>query len=76
LTDIRAIVELIAATTTTKRLTFQFAYDPDRFPTGQKITKADFKTIPMRLVDWHSEWTMASPQRENAQSNPRQRAPS
>ena len=56
LTDIRTIVELIAATTTTTGLTVAAAYDPEWYPTGEKITDRDFAAIPLRPHDWHGEW--------------------
>ena len=46
LTDIRTIVELIAATTTKTGLTVQCAYDPNWYPTGEKIS--DRTTPPSR----------------------------
>jgi len=54
LTDIRTIVELIAATTTRTGLTVQAAYDPEWYATGVKISNADYATIPHQ---WHGEWT-------------------
>ena len=56
LTDIRTIVELIAATTTKAGLTVQCAYDPNWYPTGEKISDRDYAAIPMRSHDWHGEW--------------------
>ena len=56
LTDIRTIVELISATTTRTGLTVQAAYDPGWYPTGERITDADFATIPIVPHDWHGEW--------------------
>lgn len=56
LTDIRTIVELIAATTTTTGLTVQAAYDPNWYPTGEKVSDADYKTIPLTPHQWHGEW--------------------
>jgi len=56
LTDIRTIVELISATTTRTGLTVQAAYDPGWYPTGERITDADFATIPLAPHDWHGEW--------------------
>jgi hypothetical protein len=56
LTDIRTIVELIAATKTKTGLTVQAAYDPNWYPTGEKITDADYATIPLTPHDWHGEW--------------------
>ena len=56
LTDIRTIVELIAATKTTGGLTVQAAYDPNWYPTGEKVTDTDYATIPLTPHDWHGEW--------------------
>ncbi len=66
LTDIRTIVELIAATTTQTGLTIQALYDPNWYPTGQKISDADFATIPLVPHEWHGEWNYTI-----VQSNPR-----
>ena len=56
LTDIRTIVELIGATTTTSGLTVQAAYDPNWYPTGEHISDAEYAAIPLRPHDWHGEW--------------------
>jgi transposase len=56
LTDIRTIVELIASTKTKTGLTVQCAYDPNWYPTGQKVSDRDYATIPLRSHDWHGEW--------------------
>jgi hypothetical protein len=56
LTDLRTIVELISATTTRTGLTVQAAYDPGWYPTGERITDADFATIPLTPHHWHGEW--------------------
>ena len=56
LTDIRTIVELIGATTTTTGLTVQAAYDPTWYPTGERISDVDYATIPLHPHDWHGEW--------------------
>src|SRR6266542_4475604 len=56
LTDIRTIVELIAATKTKTGLTVQAAYDPNWYPTGQKISDADYAAISLAPHDWHGEW--------------------
>ena len=56
LTDIRTIVELIAATKTRTGLTVQCAYDPNWYPTGKKISDADHATIPIRRHRWHGDW--------------------
>ena len=56
LTDIRTIVELIAATTTNTGLTVQCAYDPNWYPTGVKITDKELAALPLRAHNWHGEW--------------------
>jgi hypothetical protein len=56
LSDIRTIIELIAATTTKTGLTVQCAYDPNWYPTGVKVNNQDFAAIPLRPHDWHGEW--------------------
>ncbi len=56
LTDIRTIVELIAATKTKTGLTVQCDYDPNWYPTGVKISNGDYAAIPLRPHDWHGEW--------------------
>ncbi len=66
LNDIRTIVELIAATTTTTGLTVQAVYDPDWYAKGVKITDEQLAAIPLTPHDWHGEWNYTI-----AQSNPR-----
>jgi hypothetical protein len=56
LTDIRTIVELIASTKTKTGLSVQCAYDPNWYPTGEKISDRDYAAIPLRPHDWHGEW--------------------
>ena len=56
LTDIRTIVELIAATTTTSGLTVQCDYNPHWYATGVKVSKAEFAAIPLQPHDWHGDW--------------------
>jgi hypothetical protein len=56
LTDMRTIIELIAATTTQTGLQVQAAYDPNWYPTGVKITDAELAALPLRPHDWHGEW--------------------
>ena len=56
LTDIRTIVELIAATTTHTGLTVQAAYDPNWYPKGERISDADHDSIPLTRHDWHGDW--------------------
>jgi hypothetical protein len=66
LTDIATIVQLIAATTTTTGLTVHAAYDPNWYPTGERISDSDYATVPLTPHDWHGEWNYTI-----AQSNPR-----
>jgi len=56
LTDIRTIIELIAATTTQTGLTVQAAYDPNWYPKGEKISDAAYHALPVAAHDWHGEW--------------------
>jgi Rhodopirellula transposase DDE domain len=57
LTDIRTIVELISATTSTRTgLTVQALYDPGWYPKGQKISNADLAALPLNTSDWHGDW--------------------
>jgi hypothetical protein len=56
LTDIRTIVDLIAATKTKTGLAVQCAYDPNWYPTGKKISDRDYGAIPLRQHAWHGEW--------------------
>ena len=66
LTDIRTIVELIAATDHRTGLTVQAAYDPNWYPTGVKITDTEMTAMPLTPHDWHGDWNYTI-----AQSNPR-----
>ena len=59
-------MSLIAATTNTTGLTVQAAYDPNWYPTGERVSDADNATIPLRPHNWHGEWNYTI-----AQSNPR-----
>jgi hypothetical protein len=57
LTDLRTIVELIAATTTKTGLKIYAEADLDFYPTGVKITDAELKALPINTNDgWHPEW--------------------
>lgn len=56
LTNIRTIIELIAATTTTTGLTVAASYDPNWYATGVKITDAQMRTLPITTHDWHGDW--------------------
>jgi hypothetical protein len=50
------IVNLIAATTTTKGLKVKAKLDSTSYPTGVKITDAEFKTIKIKRDEFHGEW--------------------
>ncbi len=56
LTDIAAIVELIASTTTQAGLTVQAAYDPNWYQRGIKITDRQMQHLPLHPHHWHGEW--------------------
>jgi len=56
LTDMRTIVELIAATTTETGLTVQAVYDSDWYERGVKITDDQLSSIAITPHDWHGEW--------------------
>ena len=56
LTSIRVIIELIANTTTKTGLTVQADHDPNWYPTGVTIRKAQFASIPLNRHDWHGDW--------------------
>ncbi len=56
LIDVRTIVELIAATKTKTGLSVQCAYDPNWYPTAEKIGDANFDAIPLTRHDWHGDW--------------------
>ena len=56
LTDIRTIIELIAATTTDSGLTVQAAYDPNWYQKGVKITDRQMTELPLHPHHWHGEW--------------------
>ncbi|MEZ5223348.1 MAG: ISAzo13 family transposase [Ilumatobacteraceae bacterium] len=56
LTDIRTIIELISATTTTTGLTVSASYDPNWYATGVKITDTQMDALPLTRHDWHGDW--------------------
>ena len=56
LTDIRTIVELIAATTTKSGLTVQAVYDDGWYEKGIKITDTQFNAIPIAPHERHGDW--------------------
>jgi transposase len=50
------IVNLIAATTTSKGLKVYAAIDPTPYPRGIKVTDAEFATIQIDRDNFHGEW--------------------
>jgi transposase len=56
LTDIRTVVELIAATTTESGLTVQASYDSNWYQRGIKISDTELAKLPIARHDWHGEW--------------------
>ena len=50
------IVNLIAATTTSKGLKVYAAIDPTPYPKGIKVTNAEFATIQIDRDNFHGEW--------------------
>ena len=56
LTTYRTVVELIAATTTATGLRVEADLDEGYYPTGQKISNADFKALPITRHDFHGDW--------------------
>ena len=56
LTTYRTVVELIAATTTKTGLRIEADLDQGDYPTGQKISEAAFKALPVTGHEFHGEW--------------------
>jgi DDE family transposase len=52
----QAIVNLIAATTTTKGLTVKAAIDETRYETGIKVTDEQLATLKIARAKFHGEW--------------------
>ncbi|MCC7104462.1 MAG: hypothetical protein IT307_04905, partial [Chloroflexi bacterium] len=50
------IVSLIAATKTRSGLTVRCAVDRSTYPTGRKVSDAEFARIAMERDDFHGEW--------------------
>jgi hypothetical protein len=50
------IVELIAATTTTKGLTVRSALDESTYEKGRTISDADMATVNVTRDAFHGEW--------------------
>src|SRR5680860_240381 len=56
LTDMRTIVELIAATKTDTGLTVQAVYDSNWYEKGIKISDTQLDALPLHRHDWHGTW--------------------
>ena len=56
LTTYRAVVELIAATTTRTGLRVRADVDTGAYPIGVKITDAQLRAVPLQPHDWHPDW--------------------
>ena len=58
------IVNLIAATTTNSGLKVRAQIDSSQYPTGIKVTDAEFATIKLARDDFHGEWNYVISRRE------------
>ena len=56
LTTYRAVVELIAATTTRTGLRVRADVDTGAYPIGVKITDAQLRAVPLQPHEWHPDW--------------------
>jgi hypothetical protein len=56
LTDYQVIVETIGATTTKTGLRVEAVLDTNTYPTGEKITNVQMKSVPITHNDFHGEW--------------------
>ena len=57
LTDLRTVIELIAAATTDTGLKIYAEADLGFYPTGVKITDSELAALPLNAhSDWHPEW--------------------
>jgi hypothetical protein len=52
----RAVVELIAATTTKSGLRIEADLDTRSYPIGVTVTDAELAAIPIRKHEWHPDW--------------------
>ena len=60
-----AVVELIAATTTTTGLTVDCRLDPRRYATGIKVSDAEMESLNIQSDEFHPEWNYTiSPRRQ------------
>ena len=56
LTSYQAVVNLIAATTSTKGLTVRAAMDEHEYPTGRKVSAEELADIDCTPAEFHGEW--------------------
>jgi hypothetical protein len=56
LESIEVVVDLIAATTTSKGLTVHAELDPNVYEKGIKITDSELKSLPIQRHEFHGEW--------------------
>jgi hypothetical protein len=56
LRDYETVVQLIASTTTAKGLSVVCRLDRRRYPTGRKVSDAEFATLNLRTHPFHGEW--------------------
>jgi len=56
LTSYQVIVNLIANTQTEAGLQIQAKLDTARYPTGIKITDAEFEALRLEKAEFHGEW--------------------
>ena len=56
LTTYRTIIELIAATTTTKGLRIEAERDHTGYRTGVKVTDAELDAVPLKRHAFHGDW--------------------
>ena len=53
------IVQLIAHTTTAAGLKVRASLDRSRYPTGEKVSRAEFAHIKLTRADFHGDWNYA-----------------
>ncbi len=56
LVSYQVIIDLIAATTTTKGLTVQSVLDENQYEKGRKVSDAELATVNLRPDSFHGEW--------------------
>jgi Rhodopirellula transposase DDE domain len=56
LTNLRTVIDLISATTSTTGLRIQAADDPNWCPTGVTISHDELAAVPLAPHEWHGDW--------------------